>query len=157
VSSYDRNTFTRGAPCLCLVRCLLYTSVVATCRSTPHLRRRNNRRSPPSRIVPLGTSRATSSPGPKCSWCAVLLALQDLRCRSVAVRAFGSEGQHRSDKSPLHNKTHITQVAFSVSVKPAPPGLPRVSRSYVRAETVSLAGRGQSFRRSFSPTAAPRQ
>jgi hypothetical protein len=57
VSSYDRNTFTRGAPCLCLVRRLLYTFAVATCRSTPHLRRRDSRRFRPGRVVPLGTSR----------------------------------------------------------------------------------------------------
>jgi hypothetical protein len=112
LSSYGRNTFTRGAHCLCLVRCLLYTFAMATYRSTPHFRRRNSRGSPPGRVVPLGTSRAVSSPGPKCSRCAALLALPDLRCRSIAARAFGSEGQHHSDKSPLHNKTHITRVAL---------------------------------------------
>jgi hypothetical protein len=112
VSSYGRNTFTRGAPYLRLVRCLLYTFAVATCRSTPHLRRRNSRGSPPGRVVPLGTSRAASSPGPKCSWCAALPAFPNLRCRSIAVRAFGFEGQHRSDRSPLHNKTHITRGAL---------------------------------------------
>jgi hypothetical protein len=42
VSSYGRNTFTRGAPCLCLVRRPLYTFAAATCRSTPHLRHRNS-------------------------------------------------------------------------------------------------------------------
>jgi hypothetical protein len=98
--------------CLCLVRCLLYTFAVATCRSTPHLRHRNSRGSPPGRVVPLVTSRAASSPGPKCSWCATLPAFPDLRCRSIAVRAFGFEGQHRSDRSPLHNKTHITRVVL---------------------------------------------
>jgi hypothetical protein len=112
VSLYGRNTFTCGAPCLCLARCLLYTFAVATCRSTPHLRRRNRRGSRPGRAVPLGTSRAASSPGPKCSRYAALLALPDLRCRSIAVRAFGSEGQHRSNRSPLHNKTHTTRVTL---------------------------------------------
>jgi hypothetical protein len=57
MSSYDRNTFTRGAPCLCLVRCPLYTFAAATCRSAPHLRHRNSPRSRPGRVVPFGTSR----------------------------------------------------------------------------------------------------
>jgi hypothetical protein len=57
VSSYGRNTFTRGAPCLCLVRCPLYTFAATTCRSTSHLRRRNSPRSRPGRVVPFGASR----------------------------------------------------------------------------------------------------
>jgi hypothetical protein len=57
VSSYGRNTFTRGAPCLCLVRCPLYTFAAATYCGAPHLRRRNNPRSRPSHVVPFGTSR----------------------------------------------------------------------------------------------------
>jgi hypothetical protein len=57
VSSYDRNTFTRGAPCLRLVRCPLYTSAAATCRSAPHLWCRNSLGPRPGRVVPLGTSR----------------------------------------------------------------------------------------------------
>jgi hypothetical protein len=40
VSSYSRNTFTRGASCLCLVRCPLYMFAAATYRGTPHLQRR---------------------------------------------------------------------------------------------------------------------
>jgi hypothetical protein len=47
MSLYGRNTFTRGAPCLCLVRCPLYTFAAATCCGTPHLRRRE-----PSTISP---------------------------------------------------------------------------------------------------------
>jgi hypothetical protein len=50
----------------------------------------------------------------------------------------------RPPQQNSHNSSGIR-----VSVKPAPPGLPRVSQSCVRAEIVSLTGRGQSFRRSF--------
>jgi hypothetical protein len=57
VSSYGRNTFTRGAPCLCLVRCPLYMFAAATCRSAPHLRHRDSPRPCPGRVVPFGTSR----------------------------------------------------------------------------------------------------
>jgi hypothetical protein len=57
VSSYGQNTFTHGAPCLCLVRCPLDTSAAAMCRSAPHLRRRNSPRSRPGRVVPFGTFR----------------------------------------------------------------------------------------------------
>jgi hypothetical protein len=56
VSSYGRNTFTRGAPCLGLVRCPLYTFAAATYCGAPHLRRRNSPRSCPGRVVPFGTS-----------------------------------------------------------------------------------------------------
>jgi hypothetical protein len=56
VSSYGRNTFTRGAPCLCLVRCPLYTFSTSTYRGAPYLRRRNSPRSHPGRIGPFGTS-----------------------------------------------------------------------------------------------------
>jgi hypothetical protein len=57
VSSYGRDTFTRGAPCLCLVRCPLYMFAAATYCGAPHLRRRNNPRSRPGHVVPFGTSR----------------------------------------------------------------------------------------------------
>jgi hypothetical protein len=57
VSSYGPNTFTRGASCLCLVRCPLYTFGAATYRGAPHLRRRNSPRSRPGRVGSFGTSR----------------------------------------------------------------------------------------------------
>jgi hypothetical protein len=42
VCSYDRNTFTRGHPCLCLVQSPIYTSAAATCPGSPQLRRRSS-------------------------------------------------------------------------------------------------------------------
>jgi hypothetical protein len=36
-----------------------------------------------------------------------------LRRRSTTVRAFGTEGQHRSDGLLLHNKTYITRVVLA--------------------------------------------
>jgi hypothetical protein len=74
VSSYGRNTFTRGASCLCLVRCHLYTFAAATYCGAPHPRRRNSPRSSPGRVAPFGTScsgrlhsRAEAHPSPGAS------------------------------------------------------------------------------------------
>jgi hypothetical protein len=57
VSSYGRNTFTRGVPCLRLVRSPLYTFAAATCHSAPHLRYRSSLGPCSGRVVPLRTSR----------------------------------------------------------------------------------------------------
>jgi hypothetical protein len=62
VSSYGRNTFTCGTPCLRLVRCPLYTFATATCHGAPHLRYRSCLGSCSGGVVPLGTSR------PCCHW-----------------------------------------------------------------------------------------
>jgi hypothetical protein len=56
VSSYGRNTFTRGTSCLCLARSPLYTSAAATCPGSPRLRRRS--------AIPPWTYRATPSVSP---------------------------------------------------------------------------------------------
>jgi hypothetical protein len=57
VSSYGRNTFTRGTPCLRLARCPLYTFAAATCPGAPHLRHRSSLGSCSGRVAPLWTSR----------------------------------------------------------------------------------------------------
>jgi hypothetical protein len=57
VSSYGRDTFTRGAPYLCLIRCPLSTFAAATYCGALHLQRRNIPRSRPGRVVPFGASR----------------------------------------------------------------------------------------------------
>jgi hypothetical protein len=68
VSSYGRNTFTRGTPCLRLVRCPLYTFAAATCPGAPHLRYRSSLGSCSGRVVPLWTSRpCCHRPRTRCS------------------------------------------------------------------------------------------
>jgi hypothetical protein len=58
-------------------------------------------------------TRAASSPGPRCSRRAALLASPNLRRRGMTARTFGTEGQHCSDGLLLHDKTHITQVTLA--------------------------------------------
>jgi hypothetical protein len=57
VSSYGRNTFTRGTLCLRLVWCPLYTLAAATCPGAPHLRYRSSLGSSFDRVAPFRTSR----------------------------------------------------------------------------------------------------
>jgi hypothetical protein len=128
VSSYGRNTFTRGVPCLRLVRRPLYTFAAATCHSAPHLRYRNSLGPRSGRVVPLGTSRPCrlqpraevsstrgasgsfepSAPKHKCPC---------LRHRRPALLRWAAPAQQNS-----HNSSSI-----SVSVKPALRKLPRVA------------------------------
>jgi hypothetical protein len=157
VSSYGRNTFTRGAPCLCPVRRPLYTFAVATCRSAPHLRHRNSSRSRPERVVPLGTSRlGRLQPRAKVS----SVRGTSGSCRPSAPKHNRPCLRYRrpapSNRLLLHNKTHITRATLVFALN-STARTPSRSRSCVRTETVSLAGRGQSFRRSFSPTPSSAQ
>jgi hypothetical protein len=46
----------------------------------------------------------------------MLQAPPNLRRRSTTVRAFGTEGQHRSDELLLHNRTHITRISLAFSL-----------------------------------------
>jgi hypothetical protein len=132
VSSYGRNVFTRGAPCLCLVWCLLYTFAVATCRRTPHLQRRNSPRYRPGCVVPSGTSR----PGPS-SPCAEVFSTRGasdssepsvpkhsrpcLRHRRPAPLRWAAPAQQNS-----HNSSSI-----SVFVKPVLQEIPRAPKPRV--------------------------
>jgi hypothetical protein len=130
VSSYGRNTFTRGASCFCLVRCPLYTFAAATCRSAPHLQHRNSPRSHPSRVVPFGTSR----PG-------------RLQPRPEVFLTRGASGSSKPS-APKHNcpcfrhrrpapfrwaapaqQNSHNSSSISVSVKPALRKLPRVAEA----------------------------
>jgi hypothetical protein len=121
VSSYGRNAFTRGHPCLCPVRSPLYTSAAATCPGSPHLRRRSSDpglgASHPLRHL----ARATTGPGRDVPGRrASLLVLSDLRRRSTVIRAFGTEGRRRHVGSSLHNKTHsISGISVLVSARTA--------------------------------------
>jgi hypothetical protein len=75
VSSYGRNTFTRGVPCLLPVRCPLYTFPASTCRSALHLRCRSSLGHRSGRVVLLETSRPCRfQPGLRRSRRAALLA-----------------------------------------------------------------------------------
>jgi hypothetical protein len=114
VSSYSRNAFTRGAPCLCLVRCPLYTFAAATCHSASHLR---NRSSLGPSLRPRRASQDISPVPPPAPARGVpdarhSLSPSSLRRRGMTARIFGTEGQHCSDGLLLHDKTHITQVAL---------------------------------------------
>jgi hypothetical protein len=130
VSSYGRNTFTRGAPCLCLVRCPLYTFAAATCRSAPHLRHRNSPRSRLDRVVPL----RTSCPG-------------RLQPRAEVFSTRGASGSSKPS-APKHNRPCLRHrrpaplrwvapaqqnshdsSSISVSVKLARQELPRVAEA----------------------------
>jgi hypothetical protein len=113
VSSYGRNTFTRDAPCLCLVRRPLYTFAAATCRSAPHLRHQNISRSHPGRVVPLGTSRlGRLQPRAEVSSVRGTSGF----CRPSAPKRNRPCLRHRrsapSDRLLLHNKTHITRATL---------------------------------------------
>jgi hypothetical protein len=128
VSSYGRNTFTRGAPYLCLVQCPLYTFAAAMYCDAPHLRRRNSPRSQPCRVVPFGTSR------PGC-----------LHSRAEAHPMRGASGSSQPS-APKVNRPHFrhrrpaplgwatpaqqnshNSSSVSVSVKPPLQSFPRIA------------------------------
>jgi hypothetical protein len=117
VSSYGRSAFTRGTPCLCLVRSPLYTSAAATCSGPPYLRRR---RSDPTLDTPhlFGClARANAGPGRDVPGRrAAFLVFSNLRRRSTAIRAFGAEGRRRHVGSSLHKKTSHNMSSISVFV-----------------------------------------
>jgi hypothetical protein len=131
VSSYGRNTFTRGTPCLRLVRCPFYRFAAATCHGAPHLLHRSCLGSCSGRAVPLGTSRpcchrlrtrcsrpARSASGsfdlssPRCNHLC-------LRRRRPVLPRWATPAQQSS-----HNLNSI-----SVSVKPVLRKLPRVTEA----------------------------
>jgi hypothetical protein len=130
MSSYGRNTFTRGTPCLRLVQCPLYTFAAATCHGALHLWYRSCLGSCSGRVVPLGTSRpcchrprpemfpARSTSGffepssPKCNH----LCLQH---RRPVLPRWATPAQQSS-----HNLNSI-----SVFVKPVLRKLPRVTEA----------------------------
>jgi hypothetical protein len=56
-------------------------------------------------------AQAASTPEPRHTRRAALLVPPYLRRRKSIIRAFGTEGQHRSVGLFLHNKTHITRAA----------------------------------------------
>jgi hypothetical protein len=106
VSSYGRNTFTRGVPCLRPVRCPLYTFAASTCRSAPHLRCRSSLGPRSGCVVPLGASRPCRFQPAEAF---------PTRGTSGSFETFGTEGRHCSDELLLHDKTHMTQKALAFS------------------------------------------
>jgi hypothetical protein len=93
VSSYGRNAFTRGHPCLCPVRSPLYTWAVATCPGSSHLRRRRSDPGPGASRLLRCLARAATGPGRDVlGRRASFLVLLGIRHRSTAIRTFGTEG-----------------------------------------------------------------
>jgi hypothetical protein len=117
VSQHGRNTFTRGAPCLCLVRCP-FTRLQQP-RITAHRTFGAETAHDPA-LVASGFSghlaQNASIPEPRCTRCVALLVPPYLRCRKSSIRTFGTEGQHHSVGLFLHNKTHITRAASAFSL-----------------------------------------
>jgi hypothetical protein len=153
VSSYGRDTFTRGAPCLCLVRCPLYTFAAATYRGTLHLRRRNSPRSCPGRVGPFGTSRpgrlhsrAEAHPTRSASGSSIPSAPKvnhpRFRHRRPAPFGWAVPAQQNS-----HNSSCI-----SVSVKSPLQNLPHITEAVREPKPTARPGMVKSFRRPFSPT-----
>jgi hypothetical protein len=119
VSSYDRNTFTRDTPCLCLVRSPLYTLAAAACPGSPHLRRRSSDPALDASHLSGHLARAAAGPGRDVPGRrTAFLVLSNLRRRSTAICAFGTEGWHRHVGPSLRNNPHVIMSSISVSVKP---------------------------------------
>jgi hypothetical protein len=153
VSSYGRNTFTRDAPCLCLVRCPLYTFAAATYCGTPHLRRRNRPRSHPGRVVPFGTScsgrlhsRAEAHPTRGASGSSIPSAPKvnhpRFRHRRPAPFGWAVPAQQNS-----HNSSSI-----SVSIRSPLQSFPRIAEAVREPKSTAWPDVVKSFRRPFSPT-----
>jgi hypothetical protein len=158
VSSYGRNTFTRGAPCLCLVRCPLYTFAAATYRGAPHLRRRNNPRFRRGRVGSFRTSRpghlhsrAGAHPRLGASGSSVPSAPKvnrpHFRHRRSAPFSWAVPAQQNS-----HNPSSI-----SVFVKSSLQSFPRRAEAVCGPTPTAQPDVVKSFRMPFSPTVAPRQ
>jgi hypothetical protein len=95
VSSYGRNAFTRGTPCLRLAWSPLYTSAAATCPGSSRLRRRS--------AIPPWTCRTTPGVSP------VLLLLPDATfpagaARSWLFRTFVTGAQPAASSAPKAGK-----------------------------------------------------
>jgi hypothetical protein len=117
VSSYDRNTFTCGAPCLYLVRCP--STRLQQPRITAH-RSFGAETAHDLALVASGFSghlaHAAFIPEPRCTRRMALLVPPYLRCRKSTIRTFGTEGRHHTVGLFLHNKTHITQATSAFSL-----------------------------------------
>jgi hypothetical protein len=116
VSSYGRNTFTRGAPCLCLVRCPF------TRLQQPRITAHRTFDAETTRDPALDASgslghlaQTASIPEPRRTRRVALLVPPYLRCQKSSIRTFGTEGQHQSVGLFLYNKTHISRVALAFS------------------------------------------
>jgi hypothetical protein len=143
VSSYGRNAFTRGHHCLCPVRSPLYTSEAATCPGSPHLRRRSSDPGPEASHLFGHLARAATGPGRDVPGRrASLLVPSDLRRRSTAIRAFGTEGRRRHVGSSLHNKTHIAQAALASMLAPVLRRFLPETEVVRRPKVAGAAGRG---------------
>jgi hypothetical protein len=158
VSSYGRNAFTRGTPCLCLARSPLYTSAAATCPGSPRLLRRSSDPALDASHLSGHLARATAGPG-----------------RDVPGRAQRVPGplepsspeynhpclQHRRLAPPCGTITaqqsSRNMSSISVSVKPISRKFFRETEAVRGLKIASLAGRGRGFRRPTSATVAPRQ
>jgi hypothetical protein len=115
VSSHGRNTFTRGT----LVSAS-YGALFTRSQQPRVLGRRSFGTEAALDLAPVASclsgrlARAATGPGRDVSGRrAALLALLNLRRRSAAARAFGTEGQYRLDGLPLSNKAHITRTTLA--------------------------------------------
>jgi hypothetical protein len=119
VSSYDRDTFTRGAPCLCLDGAPLYTFAAATYCGAPHLRRRKNPRSRPGRLQPRAEAHPTRSASGSSKPSAPKADRPCLRHRRPTPLRWATHTQQNS-----HNSSSI-----SVSVKLPLQNFPRIAEA----------------------------
>jgi hypothetical protein len=143
VSSYGQDAFTRGIPCLCLIRSPLYTLAAATCPGSPHLRCRSS--NPPLDASHLSGHLARAAAGPgrdvpgrRTSF----LVLSNLRRRSTAIRAFGTEGRRRHVGPSLHNNPYITRAVSAFLLTPVPRRFLRETEAARGPKVISVAGRG---------------
>jgi hypothetical protein len=117
VSSYGRNTFTRGAPCVCLIRCPF------TCLQQPRIMAHRTFGAETAHDLALVASgfsehlaQAASISEPRRTRRMALLVPPYLRRRKSTIRTFSTEGRHHSVGLFLHNKTHITRAASAFSL-----------------------------------------
>jgi hypothetical protein len=158
VSSYGRYTFTRGAPCLYLVRCRLCTFAAATYHGAPHLRRRNSPRSRHGCVGSFGTprpgrfhSRAEARPtrGASGSFIPSAPKVHRPRFRHRRLAPFGWAVPAQQNS---HNSSSI-----SVFVRSPSQSFPRKAEAVLGPKTTARPDVVESFRRPFSPTVAPCQ
>jgi hypothetical protein len=158
VSSYGRNTFTHGAPCLCLVRCPFTHSqqprITARCTFGAEIAH-------DLALVASGLlghlAQVAPIPEPGRTRRMVLLVPPYLRRRKSTVRTFGTEGQHHSVGLFLHNKNSHNLSSISVFVKSSLQSFPRRAEAVRGPTSTAQPDVVKSFRRLFSPTVAPRQ
>jgi hypothetical protein len=151
VSSYGRNTFTRGAPCLCLVR------YPFTRLQQPRITAQRTFGAETAHDPALDTSgfpghltQTASIPKPRRTRRMALLVPPYLRRRRSSIRTFGTEGQHHSVGLFLHNKTHITRAASAFSLNHHCKTSSVDPKSCV-AETDNPAGRGKMLPKTIFP------